>query len=249
MVAALAGGFTLARLCWPTLGKFSPHAVREWCSAAFGATMIPCTVAAVVIRLMRPRPRAQRLLCQPGMAACCAATVAIVAGLCRPVLAALERKQFSYRNLARDRQRVLGGDARTLDRLGPWATLACGAALARPSGPRAWWAVDRVRISRVCFFAALARILAVGRRSRCHGSFLVYARRVPRVHRACAKSMGRMSLAGMLARLGISARSFDRRAGVFSRISSRRLRSGGLSARERPSRSADWHGDISLRRR
>jgi hypothetical protein len=90
LVAALAGGFALARLCWPTSGNFSPHSVREWGCAMFGATMIPCTVAAVVIRLMRPRPDAERLLCQPGMAASCAAIVAIAIGLCPRVLGAVE---------------------------------------------------------------------------------------------------------------------------------------------------------------
>ena len=101
LVAAMAAGFALARLCWPQSTHFSGHALREWASATLGATSLPCTVAFLVIRLTPPRPRRQRLMCQPGIAACCAGTVAIVAGLCRPVLSLLHSQYFATDQVAR----------------------------------------------------------------------------------------------------------------------------------------------------
>jgi hypothetical protein len=101
LVAAMAAGFALARLCWPERANFSPHALREWASATVGATLLPCTLACIVIRLMTPRPKVGRLMCQPGMAACCAGMVAIIAGLCRPVLSALRAQYFAGSPAAR----------------------------------------------------------------------------------------------------------------------------------------------------
>ncbi len=43
--------------------------------------LVPLTLAVLVMRLRRPRPRWRRLLRQPGMAACCAAVVPIVLSL------------------------------------------------------------------------------------------------------------------------------------------------------------------------
>jgi hypothetical protein len=101
LVAAMAAGFALARLCWPRTANFSPHAFREWASATLGATLLPCTLAFIVIRLVPPRPKIERLMCQPGMAACCAGTVAIIAGLCRPVLSTLHAQFFAAGQAAR----------------------------------------------------------------------------------------------------------------------------------------------------
>jgi hypothetical protein len=89
LMAATAIGFSLMRLCWPRWSGFSPHAVREWANATAGVAMLPFTVAFLVIRRIRPRPRIERLMCQPGMAACCAGTVIIAAGLCAHFLSAL----------------------------------------------------------------------------------------------------------------------------------------------------------------
>lgn len=89
LTAALAVGFGLSRLCWPrsiASPAFSPHAIREWSSATCGAIMLPWTLSFIAIRLLRPRPTIDRLMCQPGMAACCAGAVAIAAGLCPDLL-------------------------------------------------------------------------------------------------------------------------------------------------------------------
>jgi hypothetical protein len=88
LTAALAAGLSLMRLCWPSTTRFSAHAVREWASGTAGAAMIPCTLAFVLIRLLTPRPRIDRLMCQPGMAACCAASVAITVALFSDLLGA-----------------------------------------------------------------------------------------------------------------------------------------------------------------
>lgn len=77
LTAALAVGFGMMRLCWPARWAFAAHGVREWASVVGGVPMLPLTVALVAIRLIRPRQKIERLMCQPGMAACCAAGVVI----------------------------------------------------------------------------------------------------------------------------------------------------------------------------
>lgn len=81
LTAATGVGFALMRLCWPRSGNMSPHAVREWGNATLGVGLIAWTLAFLPIRLIRPRRRLDRLMCQPGLVACCAALFVIVAGV------------------------------------------------------------------------------------------------------------------------------------------------------------------------
>lgn len=84
-LAAFALGFGLMRMCWPRDAPFSPHGVRAWGNATAGAVMIPLTFATLILGLRGPRPARVRLYSRPGMAACCAGSVAIVVGVC-PVI-------------------------------------------------------------------------------------------------------------------------------------------------------------------
>jgi hypothetical protein len=93
ITACAAVAFFLMRQCWPRSGGFSPHAVREWANATLGVTLLPWSVAFLVIRLIPPRPGRERLMCQPGMAACCAALVVIACGIFARILPGL-RNQF-----------------------------------------------------------------------------------------------------------------------------------------------------------
>lgn len=81
LVAAMAVAFGLARPYWPRLGGGgSPGEVREWANATAGAVMLVLTPAFIPLRLLPPRPSIRRVMRQPGMAACCAATLVIVVG-------------------------------------------------------------------------------------------------------------------------------------------------------------------------
>jgi hypothetical protein len=100
LIAAVAIGFGLMRLCWPSDSRYSPHAVREWANATVGVLMLPVTFAHIVIRLIRPRPRIGRLMCQPGMAASCSGAVAIATQVTLRLLPAI-RRQILEPELAR----------------------------------------------------------------------------------------------------------------------------------------------------
>lgn len=98
LTAATAVAFYLMRLCWPRTMGFSPHAVREWAGATIGVSLLPWTLTFLAIRLLPPRPRVERLMCQPGMAACAAAAIVIFYGLtCRIVVDIGYRVQFPER--------------------------------------------------------------------------------------------------------------------------------------------------------
>lgn len=82
LTAATAVGFGLMRLCLPRRwGGLSPHSLREWTSATAGVGTLAWTLAFVPLRLMRPRRPLDRLMCQPGMAACSAAAVVIIVSI------------------------------------------------------------------------------------------------------------------------------------------------------------------------
>jgi hypothetical protein len=77
----------------------------------------------------------------------------------------------------------------------------------------------------------------------------IFARVAPRAPEVLTASAASEPAPGALARRMISARSLESPVDSFSRRSSRRVRFGTLSARERPSQSAGCRSDASVWRR
>ncbi|MDG3006866.1 hypothetical protein [Paludisphaera mucosa] len=89
LVAAAGFGLAIARiplsargsmLSWrPGAGPWGGRAIHLLMrlSAVIGPVVAALTVAAVVVRLRHPRPRLRRLVRQPGLVACVAATIAL----------------------------------------------------------------------------------------------------------------------------------------------------------------------------
>jgi hypothetical protein len=88
LVAATAGGLALGRKMSedPVWVYFSPS-LSAWPATCF---LLVWTVSFLLMRLWSPRPSLRRLMCQPGMAACCAVVVvtmiAVIATACAWVL-------------------------------------------------------------------------------------------------------------------------------------------------------------------
>lgn len=78
LTAAAAASLGLMRMCWPKTKPDNPLDLVVSSKALAGVGMLAWTLAFLPLRLIGPRRPLDRLMCQLGMAGCCAASLVIL---------------------------------------------------------------------------------------------------------------------------------------------------------------------------